>query len=496
MKNIQMDSEITLLNSGYKISDIVLKYCQLTGQQVVDYFASLKLNVPVSLRIHVIKGLLAERVKITRKERQTLADELNYRLKWFFEFGDTQCVNLLSYYEDSSLDETYLKTFWFELLSYLLERGVSEEHLLDLYSLSAQNNQFIKDVKSFNDAINPIFYDEPNHLDGLSPDKVRPVLFKSSTLVELREIGKKFGVEVPRRLKKVELLESIFDELKSRNAFNQKEADDLSKKSVIMIQRFATDHQIKVSIELKKEEIVEYILEHAHQTKEHYFRPETNAYDFEVDENDDELEIQKEVEQVIESTVDRTFINNEKIQENTTIDKNLIEEKLKLNKVDHDDVSQVETDEQVNPSENDDSVVELSEEESEVKTLDQLIKPAQVFINAGQYQGKPKSFEDDYLDLDGSPELLTEKQRKRKIPAEFRFLFGLIKVILLVVLRVVELVVIVGLIALFIIFVYASVVHFANPEALRPLNDLLNGFDLLGKSILEHISDFYRSFGL
>ena len=36
-----------------------------------------------------------------------------------------------------------------------------------------------------------MFYDEPNKIDGLSPEIFRPVLYKSSTLVEIREIGKK-----------------------------------------------------------------------------------------------------------------------------------------------------------------------------------------------------------------------------------------------------------------------------------------------------------------
>ena len=44
--------------------------------------------------------------------------------------------------------------------------------------------------------------------------------------------------------------------------------------AVIALQRFAIDHKIKASIELKKEEIIEYILANYEGTKELYFIPE------------------------------------------------------------------------------------------------------------------------------------------------------------------------------------------------------------------------------
>lgn len=48
--------------------------------------------------------------------------------------------------------------------------------------------------------------------------------------------------------------------------------------TVIPLQRFAKNNDIKVSIELTKEEIIEYILKNAHQTKATYFKPQTDAY--------------------------------------------------------------------------------------------------------------------------------------------------------------------------------------------------------------------------
>ena len=493
MKLIQLQSELELNKKTYQVKDLVQAFTKVSAQDVVGFFSTLKLNVPRTVRMQVLRELLQEKVANTQKERDTLADELNYRLRWFNEFSDTQYVNLLEYYQDSTLNSAFLESLWVSILTYLLEKGVSESHVLELFGLSnkKQNNDTL-DIALYNQTISVIFYDEEGHLDGLTPNKIRPVLFKSSTLVELREIGRKFGVDVPRRLKKTELLNAIFDELKERNQFDQAAADELSKKSVIMIQRFATDHQIKVSVELKKEEIIEYILEHAHQTKAFYFKPETNAYDYEV-------EVESEVSQP-EPKVELENTQHNPLEESKTTEV-VVEKPTKPSKkekkqvVDFENVIAQEIDEVLTTTQD---VVsdEVIDEESDIQTLESLIKPAQIFINAGQYQGKVVDFEDDYHELDGAKEFLTEKQRKQKVPGEIRFLFSLIKVIVLLALRVVELVLIVSVVALVAVFVYASVIHFSEPEALATINELINSYEVFGKGILQHISDFYRSFGL
>jgi len=488
MKLIQLQSELELNKKTYQVEDLVQAFTKVSAQDVVGFFSTLQLNVPRTVRMQVLRELLQENVANTQKERDTLADELNYRLRWFNEFSDTQYVNLLEYYQDSTLNSAYLTSLWVSILTYLLEKGVSESHILELFALSNKKQQNDKlDIALYNQDISVIFYDEEGHLDGLTPNKIRPVLFKSSTLVELREIGRKFGVDVPRRLKKTELLNTIFDELKERNQFNQAAADELSKKSVIMIQRFATDHQIKVSVELKKEEIIEYILEHAHQTKAFYFKPETNAYDYEVEVESEVVQPTREVK--IEATQNNPVVetkSSDVVVENTT--KTSKKEKKQV-------VQQESNDEVVTPLQD---VVsdEGLDEEKDIQTLESLIKPAQIFINAGQYQGKVVDFEEDYHELDGAKEFLTEKQRKQKVPGEIRFLFSLIKVIVLLALRVVELVLIVSVVALVAVFVYASVIHFSEPEALSTINELINSYEVFGKGILQHISDFYRSFGL
>ena len=476
MEVLKLESSITLNKKTYELKDVVKHLYSLAPRDIVDFFKSLSLNMPRRLRMEVIKEVLKDKVKQTRAERDSLADELNYRLQWFKEYSDTQCVNLLKYYDLDDTNVSFMESFWIAIINYMIERGVSEEHLSELFKKAEKNSKKkglgFSDIKAYNDAIDDIFYDESNHLDGLTPKKIRPVLFQSSTLVEIREIGKKYGVNVPRRLKKQQLLQIIFDELEERKQLTDELKETLTKKSVIAIQRYAMDNDIKVSTELKKEEIIEFILENAHQTKESYFKPETSDYRFDVEEAEKEL--------VPEEKTSKKQSPKEKAKE---VPKDKESKKTPKEQI------PVEATAPVEPS------AEMTPDKDQPKEHPDA-KPQGLFINAARYQGSKLAFEDDYLELDGAKALLTKKERQQKIPGEIRFIWKFILFILIVVMRIAAFALIIAAIVFISLFIYGSVIHFSDIPSLDAINDILDSVEIFGKGLLEHISSFYDSIGL
>jgi hypothetical protein len=462
MKLLNLDSDITLTKQTFIVSDIVNSLVKLDASDVVHFLTSVKLNIPRTLRMHISKKLLSSFVKQTKDDRQTLADEFNFRLKWFSEFSDQQFINLLDYYNNKELNQTFAQELMLNILSHCLEAGVSDIHLLELYQASTnKQSEPYNNIKAYNQVLDKIFFDEPSFLDGVPLERVRIVFFKGSTLSELKEIGLKYGVVVPKRLKKAELLESIFQELKLRNEFTQSVADDLTKKTVILIQRFAIDNDIKVSSELKKEQVIEYILEHANQTKELYFKLETNPYDFDLE--NDEVPLSQEVEIQVEETP-----AEETVAEETPVEETPVEET---------------------------PVEETPEEEIEQVVHDVALNPFNAYINALQYKGTQKDFKQQYAFIDPY-NVIEVIETKSKAPFEFRFIFGILKLIVLIILQTLALVFSVVFVLAVMVIVYASVMHFAEPEALIPINDWINGFEFLGKGLLDHISGVFERIGL
>lgn len=317
MPRLTRDSNIKVGNKEYKVEDLLKTIIYLPDTDIKNYFIELGLTIPRELRMYVLKENLREKVVETRKSRLTMADEINYRLSWFTEFSETQLENLLVFFDDERIFRNYLEDFWTDLLGYMVEKHVPAEDMKRLYDLSVQqvkkHGLVLPDLKTYNRGLKEIFYDSFGRIDGLAPQKLRPVLYKSSTLGEIRDLGSKYGVNVPRRLKKSELAEIIINELKDEGKYTEELEKKIKGMSVIVMQRYAVDHDIKASTELKKEEIIEYVLKHAEETKETYFVPQSlEEYDKEVHDVSEDVvkeepkkeELKEEPKETVVETVD------------------------------------------------------------------------------------------------------------------------------------------------------------------------------------------------
>lgn len=302
----------------YQVDDLVTKLSFVSGTYLVDFLQSIGLTLPRKLRMNVLFKVLKEPVERTIEERKSLADEMGYRLTWFSKFTDTQLVNLLEWYKSTSLGNLYLTGFWRDFLDYIVVKGVSDS---DIDRLFTEAENAIKTNKrpltlDFNKALNAVLYDENGEIDGVTQAQFRPVTYKATTLTELRGIGEKYNAPIPKRLKKNEMLQVILDKLKERNELTPELEKKLKTRNIILLERFAKDHDIKVSTELKKEEIIEFILSNAEETKSTYFVPQSQ----EVYENLDEPVVKKEApkpEVKIEPVVEPKPVIIEKVIEPT-----------------------------------------------------------------------------------------------------------------------------------------------------------------------------------
>ncbi|MDL2292888.1 bacterial Ig-like domain-containing protein [Acholeplasma sp. OttesenSCG-928-E16] len=293
MASLAKRSSLVVEGKEYKVQTLLETLIYLPSKEVVSFFNDIGLTIPRQVRIDALIEALELPVARTIEERKTLADELSYRLSIFHEYGETQLENLLVFFSDKAVDKDYLEQFWLHVLHYMITKGVGEDKFTELFRISRNyvrlQNPDLPNAAQFNTEINSLFFDREGRIDGLTPNKFRPVLYKGATLVELRNLGTKYGVEVPRRIKKNELAKIIIEELKERDEYTPELGEQINKMPVVMMQRYAKDNDIKASTELKKEEVIEYILENATETKETYFEPSSSsAYESIVEDLDDE----------------------------------------------------------------------------------------------------------------------------------------------------------------------------------------------------------------
>ncbi len=346
MSRLTQESTVNLGKKQELMSDVLKTVIYLPADKVVSFFNEIGLTIPREIRMHVLREILRERVIVTRKNRLTLADELNYRLSWFAEFTETQLENLLVYYDDPELDLKFLKQFWIDLFSYMMDKGVSPDHLRQLVDESIKHVKKVgldlPDMRTYNRGIKNLFFDSFDRIDGLTQKKIRTVLYKSSTLTEIRDLGLKYDVRVPKRLKKSELADIIVRELKERGEHSDELEVKVRGMSVLVMQRFAIDHNIKASTELKKEEIIEYILANAKETRETYFVPESDI-DYYKDANEDVVETEDLTEPQPEPEVVVAAVVTEDLHEEP-VEEIPAEEDVQTEPVVEDDIEVVESD--------------------------------------------------------------------------------------------------------------------------------------------------------
>ena len=463
MPRLTRESLVSVGTKELKVDDILKTIIYLPANQVKSFFTEIGLTIPREIRMFVLRENLREKVIETRKSRLTLADELNYRLSWFTEFTETQLENLLIFFDEPALDRAFLEDFWTDLLSYMVEKGVPSKDIKKIVDQSIAHVRAVglelPNMKTYNRDLKDLFFDSMGRIDGLPPQKFRPVLYKSSTLTEVRDLGAKYDVDVPRRLKKTELADIIIRELKDRGQHTEELEAQIRSMSVIVMQRFAIDHDIKASTELKKEEIIEYILANAKETKETYFIPDSpQVYEQEVEqvqkhENvaepkpavvlipEEKEEEEQPAPEVVEEIVEEAPEVKEEIE--------VIEEKVEQEEV----VQEPVVEESKRPVQYVQSSVDLSALVNEIRLLREAIQEAvkepevteveekpvveksePVVINTAEFYGKPKSLKKIIKkeEIDEREKFVEEKKASssigtdkdadvEKAPAELRF---------------------------------------------------------------------------
>lgn len=265
MKVLTRKSDIVINNRKMRVGELVANLKSLPSTEVRDFFVKEKKSMPRDVRIDALRVVIDNQLK-DKKVASTLTDEMNYRLNWYTKFSEYQLENLLAFFNNESLTDIYKEELWISIISRHSDLGIDDITIFTLYQKSINfriESNVVEGLMDYNRNLDSVFYDEENSIDGLSYSEFRENLLQSSTLVELRELGSKYGIDVPRRIKKNELMDIIVDELKKQDKFTPEIEEKITKMSVVGLQRLAKDNGIKASIELKKEDIIEYIIKFA-----------------------------------------------------------------------------------------------------------------------------------------------------------------------------------------------------------------------------------------
>jgi hypothetical protein len=271
--------------------------------------------------------------------------------------------------------------------------------------------------------------------------------------------------------------------------------------SVLLMQRYAIDNDIKASTELKKEEIIEYILSNAQETKETYYVPETEAYEMEIEQLSTEQQVTKGEDIVSEVKMSEPLIKvvtkvEETIQEEQPVfSQSALREIAKELRLLREAIERIEEKRTIH------AAIERQEKVTESPIAPLAAKP---FESKQPLPVEPEKTVEKQEKVKKQPKEKVQKVKKEKPPKKEKapkkikppkkiksprrkknFLKTLIKLIILVVVLYVLLYV--G---------FSLITYLTNISFLDSIADRINRFNFLGKGTMDLLWDIYGSIGL
>ncbi len=250
------EDSIFLYSKKVKISKLVDSFTVIPSFEIVKYLKKKEIYLPYYLHKALIRKNIAPTIAAAESSNK-FSDEMKHRLKHFDKFTIFQLERLASGYQLSINVTEYKKDFWDIIVRNRTDLGINNLEFVKLKNLTMkyskeQQESYEEIRKNFKE----VYFEPLGYFDGTKVEDAKEVLTSATTLTEVRDLGKIYNVEIPRRINKKQLIDIVAIKLN----FDQEKIEEISKKSILEIERYAKRRKVNVSIELKKSDMIEYIL--------------------------------------------------------------------------------------------------------------------------------------------------------------------------------------------------------------------------------------------
>lgn len=255
-KSGKQEDFIFLYSKKVKIPKLVESFTVIPSFEIVKYLRNKEIYLPYYIHKALVRKNIAPTIA-TAESSNKFSDEMKFRLKWFDKFTIFQLERLAEGYQLKINVEEYKKDFWDIVVRNRTDLGINNLEFVKLQNLSMKYSKVEQeDYDTLRTNFEEIYFEPVGYFDGTEIEEAKEVLTSATTLTEIRDLGKKYNVEIPRRINKKQLIDIVALKLN----FDDEKREEISKKSILEIERYAKRRKVNVSIELKKNDMIEYIL--------------------------------------------------------------------------------------------------------------------------------------------------------------------------------------------------------------------------------------------
>jgi len=214
----------------------------------------------IKLPLYAYRFLLKETIRFDVFEEnryQSYTDELKYRLRNYDNYSIFLLEKLIDKYD---LDYDLVR-FKEKLLDFLyinrdnLKIGKSFFNELENLGKDFPEKTEKLSYKQFYQIFNPVLTSTVGYIDGIHSEAWTDDMLTSHTLGDLKNLGQKYNIKVPRRINKSRLVEILTTKFR----LSEEEKQSLEKKSILDIEIYAKEKGFRISTDLKKKDMIEFL---------------------------------------------------------------------------------------------------------------------------------------------------------------------------------------------------------------------------------------------
>lgn len=287
-----------------------INFTNLDPKAILVIFLKHQVTFPRDLRIKVLLDLIEpkyieEKLKLEKQEKEsvnsmTIKDYIRLnRLNQYSTLSEFQLENDYDYYNDLNLNQVYFNTLWDEYIKYLEDHPHMEKVMKDIELLEVDENRQPLSVYKYNLEFSSIITDDDNCFDGIHLEESVRHFDTSSVANEIKKLGEKYDIIIPKYWTKLDMQDKLRKELKSRKMYNDEYESKIQEASKKVICSMLDDINADSKLHITKADMINIIIKNVdiNKVSEISVKEMTEEIE-EVEQSPKVIEVEKTVEAI------------------------------------------------------------------------------------------------------------------------------------------------------------------------------------------------------
>ena len=246
---------VTIFGKPTKLDTIINKFAQLSGEQVYYFLKIRGVIVPKYINVLALRSVLNEQIKFLNSN--SLSSDYFVRLQKYEYFSEELLYNL--FVKIANTKECFFE-YRYNLFKIMLDNyaalGFSDADLNHIRELPKSPTEPFEKYYKY---ISRTLADQDNTFDGMDTETLHANLDSIATLKEIRQIARKYRLDMPEKLESEDMAKFVIYELAKRGKGYTASLRELCSMSTSEIEKYASRQGISISSNMRKSEAADYL---------------------------------------------------------------------------------------------------------------------------------------------------------------------------------------------------------------------------------------------